>query len=43
MSEAKPNAKSAVADLEEYLEENSELLRELDSDLIQLCEELEVI
>lgn len=34
---------SAFAELEKLLEENPELLKELDSDLIQLCKEMEVI
>lgn len=37
------DSRTAVAELEELLEENPEILRELDADLIRVCEELEVI
>ena len=38
-----PQKKPAVTELQELLEENPELLKELDADLIRLCEDLEVL
>lgn len=39
----KAEENKAATELRDLLEENPELLKELDSDLIRICEELEVI